>query len=197
MSEYVIGIDSVGLGSIAGPCTAAAVVFPRDFVFAEVIDSKALKPHQRFNAAQRIHAQSLHWALAASTATQIDRHGIAMCDRSCMVACALRCLARFPDAVIIIDGENKLPHPIPVGIQSAIPKADATVQAVGAASILAKVWRDSYMFSVAAAYPAYGFERHVGYGTITHRSQLKRFGPCPEHRRSYRTVKKVIQDGKI
>lgn len=189
----IIGIDEVGLGPIAGPVVVAAVVFPEELVVDGVGDSKALKPHQRVNVIHAIHEHSLHWVIAQSGVEFIDEHGINQCLRGCMVSCAMCCLERFPDAHVVVDGKTKLPHPVPTAQQTAMPKADAKVQAVGAASIIAKVWRDQLIAGMAAAYPAYGFETHKGYPTVVHLAQLKKHGPCPEHRRSYAPVKRAIR----
>ena len=189
----IIGIDEVGRGPLAGPTVVAAVVLPEGLVIEGVADSKDLKPHQRVNLIQAIHEQSLHWVIAASGPGFIDEHGIARCIRGCMVSCAMRCLERFPEAHVIVDGKERLPHPVPVS-HEAIKGADSTVQAVSAASVLAKVYRDQHMAGLAAAYPAYGFEQHKGYPTLVHRAQLKKHGPCPEHRFSFEPVKQAKKE---
>lgn len=183
----IIGIDEVGRGPLAGPTVVAAVILPEELVIEGVADSKELKSHQRVNLIQAIHEQSLHWIIVSSGPRYIDKYGINQCIKGCMVSCAMRCLERFPDAHVIVDGRERLPYPVPVS-HEAIPRADSTIQAVSAASVLAKVYRDQYMAGLAAAYPAYGFEQHKGYPTPTHRAQLMKHGPCPEHRRSFGPV---------
>ncbi len=191
----IVGIDEVGRGPLAGPTVVAAVVLPKELVIDGVADSKDLKPHQRVNLIQPIHEQSLHWVIALSGPELIDEHGIARCIKGCMVSCAMRCLERYPEAQVIVDGTDRLPHPVPSN-HKAIKGADSTIQAVSAASVLAKVYRDQYMAGLAAAYPAYGFEQHKGYPTLIHRAQLKKFGPCPEHRRSFEPVKQAEKEAR-
>jgi ribonuclease HII len=182
-----IGVDEVGLGPIAGPVVVAAVVFPKRVPVTGLNDSKKLTDRRRRELAPHILEKALHWAIARSSSKQIDKFGIAVCKRACMTAVAQRCLERFPHATVIVDGVD----PIPDVDCRCIIKADATVPAVSAASIIAKVYRDDYMLELAEKYPRYGFEKHMGYGTQYHRRKLVRHGACPEHRRSYEPVKSM------
>lgn len=189
----IIGVDGCGLGSIVGPVVAAAVVFPEGLVLSGVADSKRLTAARRMNTIAVIHKHSLHWSLAQSSAAQIDRYGIQRCDESCMVVCVQRCLSRFPDACVIVDGNRRLPLSIPASQQTALPKADATVQAVSAASIFAKVWRDDWMIWLSSLYPLYEWDKNKGYPVPRHLKQLELHGVSPEHRRSYGPVKRALK----
>ena len=191
----LIGVDECGLGPIAGPCTVAAVVFlrHRDLKKAPVQglrDSKKLSHNRRAELEEKIREQALHWVIAQSNSTTIDRHGIAACKRACMRACILRCRERYPEALAIVDGND--PVQGVTNLQMMV-KADDKVAAVSAASILAKVFRDRYMVKMAYRYPKYGFERHMGYPTKAHKEALRKFGVCPQHRRSYKPVMQLLE----
>lgn len=182
-----IGVDEVGIGSICGPVVVAAVVFPKKVPVAGLRDSKKLTDKRRRELAPRIMEAALHWVIARSSSRQIDKFGIAICKRACMTAVARRCLARFPNAVVIVDGTD----PIPKVDCRCVVKADDMVPAVSAASIIAKVHRDDYMIVLSEKYPLYGFDKHMGYPTTAHLRVLNSRGRCPEHRLSYGPLKKM------
>ena len=138
-----------------------------------------------------IDQESVFWMMAQSDVKAIDKYGIAPCTMACMKWLAKLCLLRFPEATIIVDG-NKLIKGVPRKKQKAIIKADETVHAVSAASVLAKVQRDKYMVNASTKWPSYLFHKHRGYCTPEHRAQLRKYGPCPEHRRSFRPVQEVL-----
>ena len=191
----IIGIDEVGLGAIAGPLVVAGVVLEEGATIAEVVDSTQLKPEQRVNLIPQIHQASLYWVVVQASPEKIDEYGVQACLAQCQIVCAQNALAVYPEAKIIIDGNKPIGPPIPRAIQRAIPKADATVQAVGAASVLAKVYRDTVMASLSLLWPRYGFETHRGYPTPTHLRQLALYGVCGAHRRSYAPVRKALEEG--
>lgn len=192
--KSVIGIDEVGLGPICGPVVVAAVVFPRWQDLSKspipgVRDSKKLSENRRAVMDKEIRKHARHWVIAQSNPKTIDKYGIAECKRACMRACAVRCLALYPKAQVIIDGDDPI-HGLP-NIRMMV-KADDKVAAVGAASIIAKVYRDKYMVKLSYRYPKYGFEKHKGYPTKEHKDALERFGVCPQHRRSYNPIKRLL-----
>jgi ribonuclease HII len=190
--RVIIGVDEVGTGALAGPVVVAAVAFPIKSSLPGLDDSKKLSNSKRHHLRPMIERAALHWAIARSTSKKIDEFGIAVCKRACMREVATRCLQALSDDVdveVIVDGVD----PIPGVVCRCIIKADATVPAVSAASILAKVHRDDYMRKIAEKYPRYFFDRHVGYGTSRHLRALEREGPCPEHRRSFAPVRKIVK----
>jgi ribonuclease HII len=159
---------------------------------AGVKDSKQLSSTQRIKLLPSIHQESAFWVLARSSSRQIDRYSLSACWKACAVECALRCYERFSNSTIIIDGDVRLPYPIPKDIQIAVKKADVLMPAVSAASVLAKVYRDDYMVELAEKYPSYHFEKHKGYYTDLHRATLEELGPCPQHRYSTIPVRRVV-----
>ena len=190
MSRLILGVDEVGLGALAGPLTVAAVALYPATDIPGVRDSKRLAPRYRAELAPRIMELAAGWAICSSAAQQIDTHGVYACWAAACRACVNTCLSHLdPEVVIIVDGNRRIP-----GLKAphqAVVKADSSVLAVSAASIIAKVWRDRYMYALAAVYPAFDFHKNVGYPTRDHKAQLKKHGPCPEHRRSYAPVKEV------
>jgi ribonuclease HII len=183
----VAGIDEAGRGALAGPVMAAAVVLPPGApyarVWAEVRDSKLLRPAQRTTLAAAIQAEALAWAVGSVEAAEIDRIGIAAAARRAMLA-AVAGLGVPPD-YLLIDWVRLPMLAIP---QLCVAKADRDLVSVAAASILAKVTRDRLMVALDETYPGYGFASHKGYGSAAHLAALEAQGPCPEHRRSFAPV---------
>jgi ribonuclease HII len=113
-----------------------------------------------------------------------------------MQICATRCLNRFPDAIVIVDGTQAIPTINPAK-QRVIKGADSKYQSVAAASIIAKVFRDRYMIKVAADYMEFDLHRNMGYGTPVHIRQIGKHGICPEHRQSFEPIKGMLKRGEI
>jgi ribonuclease HII len=181
----VVGIDEVGRGSWAGPVVSAAVVLTKPIV--GLTDSKLLPKHQREFLADEIKKHSV-WAVSFLPATYIDEAGLTVAIRETMKQALSQINCDYDQ--VIIDGKyNFMPDNYRV---RTVIRADLTVPAVSAASILAKVARDNYMAEQAVLYPAYGFEKHVGYGTALHRQALKQYGVCKLHRLSYKPIKTII-----
>lgn len=181
--RYVAGVDEAGRGALAGPVAAAAVVLPPGIdptALDGVTDSKQLSPSRRQEAAELVRRVALAWAVGFAAAWEIDRWGIVPATRLA-VRRALRWLA-VPPQYLLLDylllPEVDLP-------QTAVPKGDAQVLSVAAASVLAKTSRDALMEALEARYPGYGFAQHKGYGTAAHRAALRRLGLSPLHRRSF------------
>jgi ribonuclease HII len=190
--KFIVGVDEVGLGPVAGPVVVAAAALRAGHTIVGVTDSKKLTANRRRSLIEPIKEAAVHWVIAQSSVKQIDRFGIARCKQTCMKWAAIFCLHRvFPFGVVdvIVDGID----PIPGVDCSCIIKADVTVPAVSAASILAKVHRDALMEKAAEKYPRYGFDKHKGYLTAQHRDALSRHGPCPIHRRSYEPIKSMVK----
>lgn len=183
----VAGIDEAGRGALAGPVVAAAVIVPPetpfDGIWRAVRDSKLLSPSQRTALAVEIKAAALAWGIGVTAAAQIDAVGIAPATRQAMGA-AIGALASAPDYLLI--DWVKLPE-VAIAQESFI-KADQRIAAVAAASILAKVHRDSLLVALHDRYPHYGFADHKGYGTQKHLAALASYGACPEHRQSFAPV---------
>jgi ribonuclease HII len=179
----VAGLDEVGRGPLAGPVVAAAVVLPPDIDLPLVRDSKQLSPAQREACRRTILSCALDVGIGLVEAPEIDRINILQASLRAM-AQAIENLKNPPD-YLLIDGPYKLPLPF---AQEGIPKADARCLCVAAASIVAKVHRDRIMCDYHNLYPVYGFDKHKGYGTPQHLDALKRYGPSPLHRMSFRGV---------
>lgn len=180
----VAGVDEAGRGAWAGPVVVAVVVLP-DLVDLPYRDSKTLAPAVRERLAAHVRASARAWALAEADAREVDALGPL---RATHVAAhrAIAGLGLVPDAFVTDFLHLRFESgPVPL---VAPPRADATSLSVAAASILAKTHRDDCMRAAARTFPAYGFERHKGYGAPAHREALHVHGPCPLHRRSYRPV---------
>jgi len=196
MDAWVCGIDEAGRGPLAGPVFAAAVVLGVEGrEIAGLDDSKKLSATRRDALAVLIKAQAHHWAIASATAIEVDQLNILQATMLAM----FRAIEQLPEADasvtrhIVIDG-TQIPRSLKPWAASrnisviAQPRADADVQEVSAASILAKTARDAYMLDVHARFPQYGFAAHKGYGTAVHMAALTKHGPCDEHRHTFAPV---------
>jgi ribonuclease HII len=179
--DRVAGVDEVGMGPLAGPVVAAAVVFASDArPLRGIADSKVLAGPAREAAAAAIRATALGVGLGVVEPEEIDRLNIYQAGLQAMRQ-AVAALPFVPDHVVV-DARHIPDLAIP---QIRYIRADAIVYSVAAASIVAKVHRDGLMHAFDAAYPAYGFARHVGYATREHLRALAEYGPTPLHRRSF------------
>lgn len=184
----IAGVDEAGRGPLAGPVVAAAVVLDPARPIAGLADSKKLGAARRERLAEEIRARALAWALGRADVAEIDRLNILHASLLAMQR-AVAALAVAPGKVLV-DGNRcpKLNCPC-----EAIVKGDATMPVIGAASILAKVARDAELRELHGRYPQYNFARHKGYPTAEHLDALRRYGPCPEHRRSFVPVAALLQ----
>lgn len=185
--EHVAGIDEVGVGPLAGPVVAAAVVMPQGSPVEGVWDSKALTRKQREKLDEEIRAVAIGIGVGVVSPRDVDRLNPYQAGIRAMQL-AVRSLPASPEHLLI--DARKLP-----GIatpQTSIVGGDGKVYAIAAASIIAKVHRDGLMKRIDERYPGYGFARHVGYATAAHLEALRRLGPCPVHRRSYAPVRAVL-----
>ncbi len=187
---WVSGIDEAGRGPLAGPVVAAAVLFPPDADPPPARDSKALSPRRRESLLVEILGRATAVGIGCVEAPVIDSINILQATFLAMEL-ALRHLQPAPD-LLLIDGPYRLPLPTP---QLGIPGGDRRSVSIAAASIVAKVHRDGLMDRYHDMYPAYGFDRNRGYGTAQHREALRRWGPCPLHRRSFMGVERGRSEG--
>jgi ribonuclease HII len=186
--EWVGGVDEAGRGPLAGPVVAAVVVLHPSRPIEGLADSKQLTAGQREQLYEQITANALAWAVAHATVDEIDNINILQATMLAMRR-AVESLPRLP-AKVLIDG-NRCP---PLDCASeAIIKGDALVPAISAASILAKVTRDRWMLELHRQYPQYSFHQHKGYSTVEHIELLEQHGPCPQHRRSFAPVARLLQ----
>jgi ribonuclease HII len=190
MADILIGIDEAGMGTLAGPLTAAVVVIEASLIPVGVRDSKKLKEEQREELAAQIMDAADYFKVIAVEPADIDKDGLSASWMHAVKGVALAArIMRMPEKEeIILDG-NRL-----VGLPYVRPvvKADDKFPAVSAASILAKYTQCCWMDDYHLEYPGYGFDRHRGYGTVDHMKALKELGPCPIHRKSFKPVKKAL-----
>lgn len=178
----IAGADEAGRGPLAGPVVAAAVILPYGDWIEGVNDSKKLSEKKREALYEQIVDKALAWSVGIVEEDVIDEINILNAARLAFQQ-AVQGLAPQPDFVYcdqITGLELGVAH-LP------IVKGDAKVYSIAAASIVAKVARDRLMRDMGEKYPAYGFEKHKGYGTKAHREALVKYGPCPIHRRSFLT----------
>lgn len=183
----VAGLDEAGRGCLFGPVCAAAVIFHPGRRLAGLADSKTLSPERRGQLALEIQASAMAWAVAWASPEEIDRINIREASRLAMRRAA-EALNPAPDYLLIDALTLDLPLP-----QEALIKGDARVEAIAAASILAKTARDARLIELDLEYPGYGLARHKGYGTAEHLGALDRLGPALLHRRSFAPVRERLQ----
>ncbi len=185
----VAGVDEVGRGPLAGPVVAAAVILDPANPIAGLADSKKLTEKRREALFPLIQERALAWCIARASEAEIDRLNILHASLLAMRRAVLG-LSQQPDRVLV-DGNRcpDLPYP-----SEAIVKGDSKVEAISAASILAKVVRDNEMVAFEETYPGYGFARHKGYPTAQHMQALKTLGVTPIHRRSFAPVKNLLSE---
>jgi len=187
---FLAGVDEAGRGPLAGPVVAAAVILDPERPISGINDSKKLSESKRESLALIIREQSLSWAVGRADVEEIDDLNIL---HATMLAMKRAVEGLSPAAeYALIDG-NRCPA-ISCGSQ-AVVKGDQRVEAIGAASIIAKVTRDHEMLVLHEQYPEYGFNQHKGYGTRVHMEALQQHGALPEHRRSFAPVRRVLQGG--
>jgi ribonuclease HII len=181
--QRIAGLDEAGRGSLFGPVMAAVVILNPRRRIVGLDDSKKLPADRRDELALRIKEHALAWAVAEIDASRIDAWNIYQASRQAMVA-ALSQITPLPDYLLLDAVELDLPIE-----QRALIHGDARSVSIAAASILAKVERDSRMEEYDQLYPQYGLAQHKGYGTPEHLEALRRWGPSPLHRYSYAPVR--------
>jgi ribonuclease HII len=181
--RLVAGVDEVGMGPLAGPVVAAAVVLPDEPDLPGLDDSKRLAPAARERLAGAIREQALALAIGTVAPDEVDRRNVYQAGLEAMRQ-AIRGLLPTPDH-LLVDGRSIPGLDLP---QTRIVGGDRSDGSIAAASIVAKVHRDGLMRRLERRYPGYGFARHKGYATREHLEALRRLGPCPVHRRSFAPV---------
>lgn len=180
------GVDEVGRGSLFGPVVAAAVILPLSalpkLIEIGVKDSKQLSAHKRAKLVKPIEGIVANWQISYATVQEIDELNILQASILAMKRAVLQ--LEVQPAICLVDGIFPIPDlSIP---QKTIVKGDCCSSAIAAASILAKVWRDDSIASLARQYPQYDLAANKGYPTKKHRLALEQYGPSPEHRLSFR-----------
>jgi len=178
--KYICGVDEVGRGPLAGPVVCAAVIMPYDDIVIGVDDSKKLTAKARERLYEQIKDKAIAYNICRVEPQVIDEINILQATRLCMKQ-AVEGLT-VPADFCITDGNMTLDIAIP---QRSVIKGDVLSYSVGAASILAKVYRDGLMREYADMYPQYGFKSNVGYGSAAHIEAIKKYGLTPIHRRSF------------
>lgn len=176
----ICGIDEAGRGPLAGPVVAGAVVLPKDCEILYLNDSKKLTAKRRDELFEEIKDKAVSYGIGMSSPARIDEINILQATYEAM-AHAVEDLSVVPD--LLLNDAVTIPQ-IPIK-QVGIIKGDAKSVSIAAASIMAKVTRDRLMVEYAELYPEYGFEGHKGYGSAAHIEAIKKFGPCPIHRRTF------------
>ena len=185
--KRIAGVDEVGRGPLAGPVIAAAVILDETKPIEGLADSKVLSATRREELASLIRERALCWALGRAEVEEIDRLNILRASLLAMQR-AVAALS-LPPELVLVDG-NQVPD-LQCAVQ-AIVRGDATVPAISAASILAKVTRDAEMIQMDVLYPEYGFSKHKGYPTEHHLMALEKCGVSSIHRRSFGPVRKLL-----
>ncbi len=179
--NHIAGVDEVGRGCLAGPVVAAAVIIPKNIRIKGITDSKLLSPQKRQELSIVIKETALSYAIVEISPQEIDKLNILQASLKAMHI-AINKLSIKPD-VVFIDG-NQLIKELDIP-QFAITKGDLMSQSIGAASIIAKVYRDNLMKEFHNLYPYYNFYKNKGYATREHKEAIKRYGVCPLHRLSF------------
>ncbi len=181
--EYIIGIDEVGRGPYAGPVTVAGVILKKDSVIKYVNDSKKLKKDLRSRLNKEIEDTCVDKIILSASNEDIDNNGIKTCNLALMESCVKYFLEKgYTNSFCLVDAE-KIPNlPIP---QMSIIKGDSKSSSIASASILAKVYRDTFMENMSEMYPEYDFASNTGYNSPKHLDAIIEYGICPIHRKSF------------
>lgn len=178
---HICGVDEAGRGPLAGPVVAAAVVYPEGYVNADIRDSKAMSAKQRIAISEQIKQTALAWSIIAVGPRRIEELNILQATKLAMKLA----VERVEADVVLIDGNQPIVCRFP---QRTVVGGDRLHVQISAASILAKVWRDQLMETLGVRYPGYGFEKHAGYPTPSHKRAIVELGPCRIHRKTFAGV---------
>ncbi|MBQ9097729.1 MAG: ribonuclease HII [Clostridia bacterium] len=179
-TPFVAGVDEAGRGPLAGCVYTAAVILPEDAVIEGINDSKKLSEKKREELFDVIISTAVAYSITPISAEEIDKINIRNATYKSMNM-SVNSLS-VPAQFVLVDGDAITGMATP---HQTVIKGDAKSQSISAASILAKVSRDRYMQELDKKYPEYGFAQNKGYGTAAHIEAIKKYGPCPEHRRSF------------
>ncbi|WP_036303163.1 ribonuclease HII [Methylotenera sp. L2L1] len=194
-NQLICGVDEAGRGPLAGAVYAAAVILNSEKPIRGLADSKKLSEKRRDALALEIKEHAFAWAIAYSTVEEIDQLNILQASLLAMkraiesVQSGLTSVDQL-NLLVQVDGNQRPKISLPC---EAIVKGDSKVQAISAASILAKTARDAALYDLDRQYPMYGFAQHKGYPTAAHMALLRQHGVSPVHRLSYAPVKALIQ----
>lgn len=198
----IIGVDEVGRGPLAGPVVAAAAVLKPGTELCGLNDSKKLSRGKREAIFESVKAACECYAIASASVREIDELNILEADFLAMRRALLALGAPLPECpepelpveargkipegkfLVVVDGNLKI-RGVDPAVQIPVVKGDSRVASVSAASVLAKVFRDRFMASLALEFPQYGFEQNAGYGTKQHLEALRKFGWTSVHRKSF------------
>jgi len=183
----IAGVDEAGRGPLAGPVVSAAVILKPRSSLIGLNDSKKLSANKRKLLSDEIKIHSVSWAIGIATAQEVDDINILSASILSMER-AIKNLSEVPEKVIV-DGQYTPEIDVPC---EAIIRGDTTEESIMAASILAKVERDIIMFELDKKYPNYRFAKHKGYPTKVHLQALREFGPCDQHRKSFKPIKNLL-----
>ncbi|MEX0686139.1 MAG: ribonuclease HII [Balneolales bacterium] len=179
--QLIMGLDEVGRGCLAGPVVAAGVILRPNSFIADVTDSKVLTKTRREELSEIIKKEALCWTVQSCSVSEIEEQNIYWASFSAMRKCVEKASEK-PD-YLLIDG-NRYPNEIiPV---TCLVKGDLLSASIGAASIIAKVYRDNLMLRLHNDFPGYGWNTNVGYATKKHYEGLGEFGPTKHHRKTFR-----------
>lgn len=191
----VAGVDEAGRGPLAGPVVAACVILPPDGDHSVFKDSKLLTARRREQLFALLEGGAACIGVGSADPREIEHLNILQASllamRRAMDDCAARCDGGPPDH-LLVDGTFRVPVAV---AQTTLVKGERQSASIAAASIVAKVTRDRIMAACHDRYPHYDFRRNQGYPTRTHRQALGEFGPCPEHRRTFRGVREFCAPG--
>lgn len=184
--EFICGVDESGRGPLAGPLFVAAVILPLGKKYKYINDSKLLNEKKRKLAYEEVVTNALSISVSVATVEEIDKYNIYQSTKMKMIN-SIKTLEIKPDFVLIDamnieEIQNKL----------SLIKGDRKSISIAAASVVAKVKRDEYMLHLDEKYPMYNFQKNKGYPTKQHKMLLKQFGPCNEHRKSFKPVKDLL-----
>lgn len=191
MKKWVIGIDEVGRGPLAGPVyVCAAAILEKEYKKAKwpgLTDSKKMTVKNRetwFEEAKRLEEKSIiKYAMSSRSAASIDKKGIAVCIRECVAECLQKLDILPKETRVLLDGSLKAP--LEYKNQQTIIKGDLKEKIISLASVIAKVQRDHYMIALHKKHPRYDWSLNKGYGTLAHRKAIKKWGQTPFHRQTF------------
>ncbi len=185
-NSIICGTDEAGRGPLAGPVVVSSVILPPSFPFSILNDSKKMSEKKRIDAEKIIKEKALFYSIKVIENTTIDRINILNASLLGMKESSEDIYRKYHFDILLCDG-NKTPS---VSFPSyAIIKGDSKIPQIMAASILAKNERDRIMTEYSTIYPQYGFDKHKGYPTKEHYLSIKKYGPCPIHRLSFKLYK--------
>lgn len=184
---HEIGVDEAGRGPLAGPVTAAAVVFAPGKAVLNVADSKALSPSKRSALEEAIKRDALAWGIGWASVEEVDRLNILQASLLAMRRAIAHC--GVVRGIVLVDGIH---CPRSGHDEWAVVRGDSRVPTISAASILAKQARDAEMRRLDALHPGYGFAQHMGYPTKAHREALNLLGASAVHRKTFGPVREVL-----